>query len=314
MLRNQWYAIETSAAVGRRPIGRKRLGRPLVLWRAPDGAVRVAFDACPHRGAALSRGRLRDGCLECPYHGLRFDGDGACTAIPCLPDHTPEPGLHLHLLPVREERGLIWLWNGPARDDLPPLPWDDGIQAKLDAVGSPQLDITETFAVSYLRIMENLTDYHHVPFVHRTTIPVGAELTEFRAERRGTAIDTEGLLAGKLRASTHIRGPFFGLVRFDGAAFTVAVTPIDAENTWLFARYAQDLVKLPGLAWLATWALGQFDYRLLQRLQDLPVWKSQRLADPADIGRYQLLPVDEGVRLYFAMHDELAAPVEQAAT
>ncbi|MCB9676219.1 MAG: aromatic ring-hydroxylating dioxygenase subunit alpha [Alphaproteobacteria bacterium] len=307
MIRDQWYAIEEARRVRGAPVGLRRLGKPLVLWRDAAGTVRCAYDACPHRGAALSRGRMHQGALECPYHGLRFDGSGACTHVPCHPDRDDKPRFDLHLLPVREERGLVWLWNGEDDGALPGIPWDDAIQARLDATGSPQLDLTDTFDVSYLRVMENLTDYHHVPFVHRWTVPAPAEVTRFHAERHGVDIVTEGALGDRLTARTHIRGPCFAVIEFGGlACFTVAATPVDDGHTWLFARYTQQWLRIPGLSWLATWVLGQFDYRLLQRLQDAPVWRSQRLADPADIRRYALLPADEGVRLYFEMHAELA--------
>ncbi|MFG2983207.1 Rieske 2Fe-2S domain-containing protein [Streptomyces sp. NPDC048258] len=51
--------------------------RRLVAVRS-GGAVRV-FDAdCPHRGAHLGHGgQLADGCLVCPFHGLRVSLGGA---------------------------------------------------------------------------------------------------------------------------------------------------------------------------------------------------------------------------------------------
>lgn len=302
MLKNQWYAVIQSKRVKQKPVGLRRFGADLVLWRGTDGAVRCAYDACPHRGAALSRGRMVGGALECPYHGLRFGDDGACARIPAHPD-LDRARLGARLYPTVEARGLVWVFNGRDPGEVP-IPWTDAVD---DSLGSSTLDITDTFDVSYLRVMENLTDYHHVPFVHRTTIPSTPEVTRFEAWREGSHIHTEGAL-GTLEASTDIHGPCFGVLAFAGVArFAVCATPIDAENTWLFARYTQHAVRLPGLTMLATWALGQFDYRLLQRLQDAPIWRSQRLSDPADIGRYRLLPADEGVRLYFEMHRELSA-------
>jgi isorenieratene synthase len=44
-------------------------GRPLVVWR--DGsALRAGPDTCPHLGASLSTGCVRDGRIVCPWHGL----------------------------------------------------------------------------------------------------------------------------------------------------------------------------------------------------------------------------------------------------
>lgn len=306
MMRNQWFGITTSRAVRRRPIGITRLGKPWVLWRTQDGEVRCAFDACPHRGAALSRGRVVDGDLECPYHGLRFGPDGGCSAVPCDPSGGHEDRFGLRLAHVREDRGIVWLWSGPDAPGEAPLPWDDAADAELGVVRGQTVDLEDQFDVSWFRIMENLTDFHHVPFVHRSTIPSSPELTAFSAHREGRHVRARGQIGGSMVASTHIVGPAFAVISFGGmATFAVVVCPIDDDHTWLFARYGQHLVRVPGLARLAAWVLGMFDYRLLQRLQDAPVWRSQRLEDPADIHRYTLLPADEGVRLYFEMVEEL---------
>lgn len=44
------------------------------------------MDACPHRLAPLSQGRVdpSTGCIECPYHGWSFAADGELKALPQL--------------------------------------------------------------------------------------------------------------------------------------------------------------------------------------------------------------------------------------
>ena len=37
-----------------------------------DGAPRAVSDVCPHNGAQLSDGLIRDGCVTCPSHLWRF--------------------------------------------------------------------------------------------------------------------------------------------------------------------------------------------------------------------------------------------------
>ncbi|MDT8435584.1 MAG: DUF5914 domain-containing protein [Gemmatimonadota bacterium] len=69
-----WHALDASRAIGDRPRSFTVAGRELVAWRV--GAVlRVAPDACPHMGARLSDGRVADGRLVCPWHGLEL-GEG----------------------------------------------------------------------------------------------------------------------------------------------------------------------------------------------------------------------------------------------
>jgi phenylpropionate dioxygenase-like ring-hydroxylating dioxygenase large terminal subunit len=65
----------------RKPHGIERLGKSLVAWRDEAGEVVLQEDRCVHKGAKLSLGRAVDGCIECPYHGLRFDASGDCTLV-----------------------------------------------------------------------------------------------------------------------------------------------------------------------------------------------------------------------------------------
>lgn len=46
-------------------------GRPVLLTRV-DGTPHAIADVCPHNGATLSGGVLRDGCVTCPAHLWRF--------------------------------------------------------------------------------------------------------------------------------------------------------------------------------------------------------------------------------------------------
>jgi phenylpropionate dioxygenase-like ring-hydroxylating dioxygenase large terminal subunit len=50
--------------------------RRLAVWGTSDGGVQAWDDRCPHRGAPLSAGRVRDGQLVCGKHGWRFDACG----------------------------------------------------------------------------------------------------------------------------------------------------------------------------------------------------------------------------------------------
>ncbi len=72
----RWVALPAAAVEAGRLAAVPVDGRRLVVWRAADGALRVWEDRCPHRGAALSAGRVRDGELVCAKHGWRFDASG----------------------------------------------------------------------------------------------------------------------------------------------------------------------------------------------------------------------------------------------
>jgi hypothetical protein len=50
----------------------------VVLFRKEDGTPVALEDRCVHRHLPLSMGRLVGDTLQCHYHGLRYDGTGAC--------------------------------------------------------------------------------------------------------------------------------------------------------------------------------------------------------------------------------------------
>jgi phenylpropionate dioxygenase-like ring-hydroxylating dioxygenase large terminal subunit len=92
MLKNFWYALELSSAVGLSPRLLTVLGQELVLFRSDvDGKVVALSNRCPHRGGALANGTVEHDCVRCPYHGWTFQHDGACTAIPANPPGAKVP-------------------------------------------------------------------------------------------------------------------------------------------------------------------------------------------------------------------------------
>lgn len=83
-----WYPV---GVVGDLPTDRPTpitiFGRKLILWReaagGPAARWRCFSDACPHRMAPLSEGRIDSaGRLQCSLHGWSFDGDGRCVHVP----------------------------------------------------------------------------------------------------------------------------------------------------------------------------------------------------------------------------------------
>lgn len=117
-----WYLVATSNDVADRPIGLKRLGRNLVLWRDEAGAVHVLEDYCPHRGAPLSLGRINDGRLSCAYHGFEIDASGTIVDVPATPDCPLVGRAAVRTYPVREIGGAIFVYFSERAGVVPPEP------------------------------------------------------------------------------------------------------------------------------------------------------------------------------------------------
>lgn len=265
-----WYAIALTAGVGRaRPVGVARLGRRLVLWRDREGAVRCADAGCPHRGANLALGRVKDGELECFYHGFRYDSAGACTLMPCEGRSArPSQKLCLRMHRVREEHGFIWLWSGVDRADLPPIPWVP--QAPQPRSWEAVHDTV--WNARFSRVMEGMMDIHHFPFAHRRFAPrKHVRLDPYEVREEDGVIRTYGRLRKEDAPvgsgyAFRINIAFPGVIHLDfgGLQGAVVCTPVDDENTWIGVRYAQQWVRIPSVGWLLSWLSLQLEFRLIQ--------------------------------------------------
>jgi hypothetical protein len=82
-----WFVLAASDSIRiGRAFGTSVGGIELVGWRDGHRRLHVGPGACPHLGAALCTGRVEEGALVCPWHGLRLTGDREFGWAP-LPSH-----------------------------------------------------------------------------------------------------------------------------------------------------------------------------------------------------------------------------------
>ena len=162
-LPNEWYVACLSSELARRPVGRTVLGTPLCLFRDTAG-VAAMVDRCPHRNVPLSLGRLRDGLLECRYHGWRFDRAGACRAIPGLCAEDPgRRGRAAETVRCVEQDGFVWVFPGSAE------PPSGGPAFRFPCVDDSAYDTVRrslTAAGTVHAVAENALDVPHTAFLH----------------------------------------------------------------------------------------------------------------------------------------------------
>jgi phenylpropionate dioxygenase-like ring-hydroxylating dioxygenase large terminal subunit len=114
---DQWYPFAPVCDLDpRAPHGKTVLGLSVVAWYDRGaGEWRVFDDACPHRLAPLSEGRIDDkGRLQCVYHGWCFDGAGACKFIPQAPALGPpvhtNPKACVASYPCVVQNNILWFY------------------------------------------------------------------------------------------------------------------------------------------------------------------------------------------------------------
>jgi phenylpropionate dioxygenase-like ring-hydroxylating dioxygenase large terminal subunit len=280
VLVNDWHVVARASELAPDSVRPARLlGVDLVVWRTGE-SIQVWEDLCVHRGAKISGGRVKDGCLQCPYHGWTYNISGECVRIPAHPEQKPPGRAHTNARPVKVAYDLVWTCLGEPSGDIPPFPeWDDPSYRSIPS--GPY-----AFRALGPRVIENFLDVGHFPFVHAGYLgdPGHTEIDEYEAE-----ITPEGVIArdipiwqpdpdgtGKAAKVAYTYAALKPLT----ARFTKAqgeqrfsmidiVTPVDGENS---------------LAWAIMAMNYAFDtpaekIRLFQdevTAQDLPIVESQR--------------------------------------
>lgn len=162
--KNAWYVACTPDEIDDKPLGRMVCGEQMVFYRPQDGQVAALEDFCPHRGAALSLGRVCEGKLVCGYHGLVMGCDGKTAA---MPGQRVGGFPAIRAYPVIERYGFIWVWPGDAAQADPAklhhLEWAENPDW---AYGGGLYHIK----CDYRLMVDNLMDLTHETYVHTTSI------------------------------------------------------------------------------------------------------------------------------------------------
>jgi len=299
-----WTPVALSREVGRKPLSLFLASERVVLFRGKEGEVSALLDQCPHRGVALSLGKVgKDGCLECPFHGWRFAGDGTCTEVPLNPMPAEKrQRLGATAFPVRERGGLIWLYTRPGVEapEEPLVP---------EALTDPKRHVwwnVVRFKTHWTRAMENMLDSPHVPFVHRRTIGQGLRRLitpttqmEIRVDPVPTGFETrvvmhgiDGHAEGRQEISGRVdwvrpngmqlSGDFLG-----GQMLSyIWCVPESFESTRLFVISTRDFLRYNPLGWV----FDQFN-RVITR-EDKAVVESHQPLEVPDPSEEKSVPSD----------------------
>ena len=138
-----------------KPVRVEVAGQAYVLFRDGTGKAAALADACPHRFAPLSAGRVRkDGRLECPYHGWTFNAEGQ--------GHSPsQPSLKkcdARAFQLLERQDYLWL----AGKDTPLSAFPDFAPEGYEYTGAFSMLFRAPLHVA----IDNFSEDEHTPFVH----------------------------------------------------------------------------------------------------------------------------------------------------
>ncbi len=325
MIKNQWYAIYPSKKLKtNQPTALKRLNQSLILFRDENNQIGCLKDQCSHRGAALSKGKMKGNCIACPFHGLEFNADGTCNFIPAL-GQASQNHLERFQVPayhIKEANDIIYLWYGSdAPSEEPPF-FSEEI--------SPDIVYTEIedhWNAYYSRCIENQLDVIHLPFVHGNTIGRGNKTVV-----NGPPVTFEnGMLKisavnevdhGQIPTPNHNLpfAPTYLKFKFpniwlnhvtDKIRIMIYFAPIDDENTILYIRFYSSISNSRTLNRFIAF-FGKHANRIIER-QDKRVVITQVPKVSQYHSNEKLLTGDQPIILYRRYRDELTAKAEAGA-
>jgi phthalate 4,5-dioxygenase len=169
LLRRYWQPILLSWELEKNdgaPVRARIMGEDLVAFRATDGRVGLVDAFCPHRRAPLFYGRNEEHGLRCVYHGWKFNVDGQCVDLPCVPENARIRGnVRIKSYPTYEKGGVIWAYMGPPerKPDPPDFEW---MRAP-----NTHSNVTKNYQENnFLQSLEGGLDTAHSSFLHNEWI------------------------------------------------------------------------------------------------------------------------------------------------
>jgi phenylpropionate dioxygenase-like ring-hydroxylating dioxygenase large terminal subunit len=173
-----WIPLFSASALkGLGPQRVQVMGLELAVWQAnATGPWSVMTDACPHRLAPLSQGRVDPltNCIECPYHGWQFDTNGTLKNVPQLEANRTLDmikGGDATSLPVHQAGDMIFAFlPSSVHGEMFPqslLP-EDMYPTLREEISRNATYFTRDLPYSTDFLIENFMDPAHIPFAHHS--------------------------------------------------------------------------------------------------------------------------------------------------
>jgi len=286
-----WFAVALSHELGPDDVlTRQAFGEEVVLFRDGDGVARALAPHCPHMGAHLGKGGcVKDGTLQCPFHGFRFDGEGACVEVPGV-DKIP-PRLKARRWHVREVDRAIVLWYDPAGAE-PSFEVPSYFEMRGDDGWSEmQWHVWEDLAAHPQETSENSVDLAHFSFVHGYTdvaivdpLTVDGETLRISYKMK-RPLDSVGMPGQTVESIFRVRvhGLGFSVVEVETPTFNtefrtyVMCTPLDGDKVIL--RGGGTMKQLPDPNMNALVEKMFFQGFVEDVEQDFQIWENKAYFD-----------------------------------
>jgi choline monooxygenase len=229
-------------------------GEPFVITRDQQGTLRAFYNVCRHHAAIIATGAGCVDALVCPYHGWRYDLDGALRKAPRLGAIRDFDVARFGLMPMRvaewHELVLIHMGEPDERPEHDLLAGLAELGRRLDAMNTAALRHVASksydLACNWKVFVDNYLDGgYHVACAH-PGLAAQLDLQRYRTELFGrysiqscpgageaAAGDRDGALRGRIGQEALYAWlyPNFMINRYGPAMDTNLVIPLAADRT-----------------------------------------------------------------------------------
>ncbi|PIF75320.1 Rieske-like 2Fe-2S protein [Variovorax sp. 54] len=261
------------------------MGSDLVLYRTRSGVAHAITPYCPHLGAHLGHGGKVDGeNLVCPFHGLSYGPDGACTHAP---RDRPPPRASLEKWPLQERNGAIVVWRHHAGQ----APESELPEIDMTGFSRPRGNAHDQGGYAH-DLVENLSDFVHFDHLHGVAnAAMTHEIRDNQLVLRMTGrwygtpitVDSTAYGLGFMVGRSHM--PKFGLTVIH-RAFATPTGPLTWTFRWTDSLHVSGFDALPGplRKLLQEMCIGVM-HRLWAGVvaQDYAIWRHRRYDERAKL-------------------------------
>lgn len=169
----QWYVVgRANNFLSNRPYPIQIWNNKYVVWKNRTGEFSALDDACTHKGAALSAGKVCNGNVVCPYHGYEFDNNGTLVKVPGI-CFQPSPVYNLNKYNIVERSGWIYMNTMNQVEQLAIKEENSSFSSAANIYVEPEIEKgcsvvhLDMEYDCYSRVLsENSLDIMHIAFVH----------------------------------------------------------------------------------------------------------------------------------------------------
>lgn len=160
-LRHFFYPVCPVNKLTDGPVEFTLLNQSIVLWLDQNNQPAAAENRCCHRWSKLTKGKVIDGAIHCPYHGWAFANTGECIKIPQHPERPIPSNYCIKSYKCQSRYDYVWV---ALEDPIMPIPEIPEFESNEYRVIHLE---NRAWQCSSLTALENIFDTAHHHFVHQ---------------------------------------------------------------------------------------------------------------------------------------------------